>query len=199
MQLSLASFPREGVVVLCAASEEPLGDAGLCAAAEWWHRVTHAKVCLLIPNTWRESTAINRLHTIQLDSASEPVPIVEAPVRVHASALPGRPHPASVAEQILYRLIQKDPELTASLEFNQTVGVDLDQKFRIDILCRQRRVAIEVDGRDHRVATKHIADCERDFRLLTHGYVVLRLPDELVRADPELAMARIREVLRCRQ
>ena len=200
-QLSLVSFPREGVVLLCAASEEPAGDFGLVAAAEWWNRVTRAKVCLLLPNTWRKSAAVNRLATIQLDLTLAPPSALHsfpAPVRVHASPLPGMPHPASAGEQILYHRVRKDAELAVCLSFNQTITVDLDQNFRVDILCRSRRVAFEVDGRDHRTVAKYIADCERDFRLSVQGYVVIRLPEELVQADPEMAMERIRRTLRSR-
>ena len=203
----LAQAIGTSVILLCAASPVGSGDDGLVAAAEWLHRVTDARVMLLLPISWQNSSAVGRLnaaaqtevfHAVDVSSSPPPVADASPGLSVYVSAHAGRPHPASRSEQLLFQRVTTDRELAACLEFNRTVTVDLQQGFRVDILCRAKRIVIEIDGKDHRAANKYAADCERDHRLMMHGYVVLRLPDELVTSDPDLAMERIREVVRWR-
>jgi len=204
-QLSLAVCSKNLVVALCAASEQSVGAGALVAAAEWLHRVTGARVILLAPMTWQGSADFQRVNVEPEFLSFVAHPAGQAPtttigVQVHVTPLEGLPHPGSEAERALYERIKADEELAACLRFNQTVVVDLQQKFRIDIVSRSLKVAIEVDGDDHRVsAAKYCDDCARDYRLMLSGYLVLRLPNQLVLSDPELAMARIRDVVRYRR
>ena len=64
------------------------------------------------------------------------------------------------------------------------------------MLWRAGRVAVEIDGADHRAAAKYRADRDRDHRLMCAGYRVLRLTNEEVMEDCGLALAKIREVVR---
>jgi very-short-patch-repair endonuclease len=64
-----------------------------------------------------------------------------------------------------------------------------------DFICFERRLVIEIDGLSHEVAEQRVADKERDGWLQEQGFRVLRLPNELVIASTELAVARIRDAL----
>ena len=205
-QLALAVCPQNLTVVLCTSENESTGAAALVAAAEWLQRVTGARIILLTPTAWKNSSDLHRLHaepktlSFQEPPPTDPFPAgLPSGVQVHVTPQPGLPHPNSEAEGILYQRIQGDKELSACLQFNQTVEVNLGQKFRIDILCRSRRVAVEVDGDDHRALNKYCDDCNRDYRLMLNGYLVLRLPNTLVQSDPDLAIHRIRDLLHFRE
>ena len=116
---------------------------------------------------------------------------------ISATPLSGRPHPNSEAERILFDRITADAELAPLMAFNQSIRVELGQCYRIDILAAALKLAIEIDGPDHRSsAFKYMTDCERDYQLIKHGYLVLRLPNELVYCDPEQAVARMRDIVR---
>jgi len=189
------------------------GAASLVAVAEWFNRVTGASLILLLPQYWKDHPAVQRTayESLQIDLAvPKPEPFATNPfsnnrhsgagtVTFIASPLPGRPHPNSDAEQRLYRRIISDGELADLLEFNQSVSVDLGRKYRVDLLCRRHKVAIEVDGDDHfQNSSKYCDDCERDYRLMKHDYLILRLPNLLINSDLEMAVERIRDILRLR-
>jgi very-short-patch-repair endonuclease len=190
------------------------GAASLVAVAEWFNRVTGALLILLLPLSWKDHPAVQRTayESLQidpptLDRETGPTGIGyfsndSSPcgaVTFTASPLPGRPHPNSDAEQRLYRRIIADDELSPLLEFNQSVSVDLGRKYRVDLLCRRHKVAIEVDGDDHfQNSSKYCDDCERDYRLMKHDYLILRLPNLLINSDLEMAVERIRDILRLR-
>ncbi len=206
-QLAMAISPVRLTVVLgVGAGAHADGAPAVVAVAEWFHRVATATVTLLLPTGWRHCPALERVAIVE--QPFEPASGLGATFlpggatagfAFAASPLPGLPHPASAAEQLLCKRIVADTELAPLLEFNRTVTVDLGQNFRVDLLCRSRRVVVEVDGAEHRVtAGRYHTDCERDFRLMKHGYLVLRLPNALVLGDVELALSRIRELLRYR-
>jgi very-short-patch-repair endonuclease len=64
-----------------------------------------------------------------------------------------------------------------------------------DFVCSGRRLIVEIDGPSHDVQAQRLADEGRDVRLREQGFRVLRLPNELVIASTELAVARIRDAL----
>ena len=178
-QLALAVCSQELIIVLCAGPGEASGGAPLFAIAEWLRRVTGAAIVLLVPLAWKDLPELQRLGK-ERETLCVGIPVEETDptsavscLSVSVTSLPGRPHPNSDVEQLLYQRIKADEELAPLLEFNQAVAVDLEQKYQIDILCRTRRVAIEIDGSEHRItATKYAADCERDYRLMKDGYLV---------------------------
>jgi very-short-patch-repair endonuclease len=65
----------------------------------------------------------------------------------------------------------------------------------LDFVCFGRRLVVEIDGPSHEVTEQRAADNERDGWLRGQGFRVLRLPNELVIASTELAVARIRDAL----
>ncbi len=54
---------------------------------------------------------------------------------------------------------------------------------RVDLLCREHRIVVELDGPEHRIEPKFGNDRHRDYELLTAGYLVLRLTNDQVAAD----------------
>src|SRR5208282_3254350 len=67
--------------------------------------------------------------------------------------------------------------------------------FILDFICFERRLVVEIDGPSHAVPEQRLADETRDAWLREQGFQVLRLPNELVIASTELAVARIREAM----
>lgn len=123
------------------------------------------------------------------DPPPEPLILAEPDVE-------GRPHPLSAAEMRLYCLIQADAELAPLFAFNRRVPEVSQMACRVDVLWAAGRVVVEVDGPEHRGATRYRADRLRDHALMCAGYRVLRLTNEDVIEDGGLALARIRDIVR---
>jgi len=67
--------------------------------------------------------------------------------------------------------------------------------FILDFVCFERRLVVEIDGPSHAVPAQRLADETRDAWLREQGFQILRLPNELVIASTELAVARIRDAM----
>jgi very-short-patch-repair endonuclease len=65
----------------------------------------------------------------------------------------------------------------------------------LDFVCFEHRLIVEIDGPSHDVLEQRLADKVRDVWLREQGFRVLRLPNELVIASTELAVARIRDAM----
>jgi very-short-patch-repair endonuclease len=112
----------------------------------------------------------------------------------------GRPHPFSRSEQLLAARLAADRELGGLFAWNAVVETARRQAYRVDLLWSEGRVVVEVDGYDThggRAAFHH--DRERDYELLVSGYLVLRLPHDAVLSDVEIALEKIRDVVRFRR
>ena len=111
----------------------------------------------------------------------------------------GMPHPNSQGEQLIARRLQSDSELGSLFEFNQRLTTVHDSTFTVDLLWKSGRVVVEIDGYYwHSSRSMFASDRQRDFELLTSGYVVLRLPHAGVVDDPAGAIEKIRQVVRLR-
>jgi Protein of unknown function (DUF559) len=98
----------------------------------------------------------------------------------------------SAAERFLFEFLESLPETAGQFEQNAV----LDFRFgprpaEIDLLCRERRVAVEIDGYFHFLdATGYRRDRAKDWELQRRGYLVLRfLAGDVI---PELAVIRDR-------
>jgi very-short-patch-repair endonuclease len=67
--------------------------------------------------------------------------------------------------------------------------------FIVDFVCFEQRLIVEIDGPSHDGAEQRARDQEREAWLREQGFRMLRLPNELVIASTELAVARIRTAL----
>ena len=65
----------------------------------------------------------------------------------------------------------------------------------LDFVCFEHRLIVEIDGPSHDVLEQRLAGPARDAWLRDRGFRVLRLPNELVIASTELAVARIRDAM----
>ena len=107
--------------------------------------------------------------------------------------------PASAIERQVAAALDQDPELAGLFVCNAPVPVGAwGVRPRVDLLCRTRRVVVELDGPEHRAEPKFGNDRHRDYELLTAGYLVLRLTNDQVTADLPLAIEKIRAVIRLR-
>jgi BirA family biotin operon repressor/biotin-[acetyl-CoA-carboxylase] ligase len=66
----------------------------------------------------------------------------------------------------------------------------------VDFSCTAARLVVEIDGRTHDDPDRSRRDAERDVWFESRGFRVLRLSDDLVLAAPEIAVARVRSILR---
>ena len=108
----------------------------------------------------------------------------------------GAPHPQSAIEMRIWRLVQADEELRPILEFNRTVPDVALIEARADLLWLEGRVAVEIDGPEHRRLANYRRDRHRDYKLTCAGYRVLRVTNEEVAEDAALVVEKIRDVVR---
>ena len=72
--------------------------------------------------------------------------------------------------------------------------VVIGQRFIVDFCASSIRLVLEVDGGYHQEAQR--ADARRDAWLARRGYTILRLTDETVMANPQLAVELVSRALR---
>nr|WP_042669359.1 DUF559 domain-containing protein [Methylobacterium sp. B34] len=109
-------------------------------------------------------------------------------------------HHASVIEQRVAEALAQDADLKDLFVCNAPVPVGAwGVRPRVDLLCREHRIVVELDGPEHRIEPKFGNDRHRDYELLTAGYLVLRLTNDQVAADLPLAIEKIRTVVRLRR
>jgi hypothetical protein len=112
----------------------------------------------------------------------------------------GRAHHASTLEQRVEAALQRDAELGPLFSCNETVSIrGLDSPPRVDLLWREGRVVVELDGPEHQDNPKFANDRHRDYELLLAGYLVLRITNDQVETDLQRAIEKIRAVVRFRQ
>ena len=111
----------------------------------------------------------------------------------------GRPHPASVAERTLETALAVC-DWAAGRAWNQTHRPHpLVNPIRVDLLWRDERCVIEIDGAEHRSAIMFAADRQRDVRLQLDGYAVLRFTNAQVITDTESVLHQIERFLQGRR
>nr|WP_260407951.1 endonuclease domain-containing protein [Planomonospora venezuelensis] len=69
----------------------------------------------------------------------------------------------------------------------------------MDLLWRDERCVVEIDGPDHRTARKYAQDRQRDIRLQQAGYAVLRFTDDQVMTDMEAVLRQVEWFVRNRR
>jgi very-short-patch-repair endonuclease len=115
--------------------------------------------------------------------------------QVGTSPILGQPAPRSDAEQLLHAHLCRDPELGRLFGFNLRVRTRFDTTPVVDVLWQEGRLAIEIDGRDHRGETQYSMDRRRDYELTLSGYTVLRFPSGKVIEFAAVVVEEIREAV----
>lgn len=110
----------------------------------------------------------------------------------------GRPHPQSVIEQRLSKMIEADAELASKFVFNAWIEDASLKSPRVDLLWAEGRLVIELDGPEHRGRRAYRYDRHRDYELLCAGYAVVRIPNDEIVEDFAKALEKIRSVVRLR-
>ncbi len=223
-QLALA-FTGSVINIMLAVPPELL-NAGDCKgfpyAVEWLARESGLNVTVLLPQAMAANESLSPLlyrvanwttgspdscGADTLANMTVPPPDVETASLFSSPAIPeesateaeriiGSPHPRSRGEQLLAERLTHDPQLSGLFGYNQPLQTRCGHRFIVDLLWREGRVVVEVDGYYfHSNSVAFADDRDRDYRLLLSGYRVLRLPhDEIVR-DVDLAVEKIRDVV----
>lgn len=169
--------------------------------AEWIARHTGARVATLIPSGHRNARGLDSVMSgsITLDVPPSPPKRADTdrPANVVSPPIMGQPHPASEGEKLLAEALRRDPELGPLFAHNQRVDTGTQDRFLVDVVWFDGKLVVEVDGyRWHSTETNFREDRYRDYRLMTSGYLVLRLPHDLVIDDVELQVDKIRDMVR---
>jgi very-short-patch-repair endonuclease len=204
-QLALAIDPSPLLIALILHDTNPATGAvhGLARTSEWLARHTSARVVVVVPQALDCS---NELDSISFDAArlsasqgrSEPCPGQR--LRVSVSPLIGQPHPLSRGEQMLAKRLAQDEMLAGLFQFNIRVGARNGNQYLVDLVWKEGKIIVEVDGYEfHSDRGAFSSDRRRDYELIISGYLVLRLPQDEVVEDVELAVEKIRDLVRYRR
>src|SRR6266853_276823 len=118
------------------------------------------------------------------------------PARARFITVHTRAHHGSTIEQRFEAPLRRDTELGPLFSCNETVSIDGFGSPRVDLLWREGRVVVELDGPDHQDDPKFANDRHRDYELLVAGYLVLRITNDQVETDLQRAIEKIRAVVR---
>lgn len=139
-------------------------------------------------------SAVDRFPSVRVTAAALPIGVSTVVDRFRPLSYPpivGHPHPGSEPEKILCRALDNQPWATGR-EHNRAVRLgSLSSPFTVDVLWRTERVVVEIDGDEHRAATKFGADRMRDNQLQTEGFIVLRFTNSQVIDDHEHVVATV--------
>lgn len=114
-------------------------------------------------------------------------------IRFPAAA--GRPHPASDAEQALEAALATC-DWAVGRAWNQTYQSNpLTNPIRVDLLWRNERCVVEVDGPEHRAPLMFAADRCRDVQLQLDGFAVLRFTNDQIATDTKTVLHQIERFL----
>ncbi|MEV6842468.1 DUF559 domain-containing protein [Actinoplanes sp. NPDC051411] len=182
------SFGRDRMALLV---RVPIGlaadeEQSLAFAARW---LTDHGRC----GAWFTGAALTSVDTVETVHV-EPV---NAAARTGGrfSAAAGKPHPASTAERLLETALAAN-EWACDREWNQLHRPHpLTNPVRVDLMWRADRCIVEIDGAEHREATKFAADRQRDVLLQLGGYAVLRFTNDQVIQHRDLVVSQIRQFL----
>jgi very-short-patch-repair endonuclease len=193
-QLMLAVDPTGLILLASMDAEQPYAAAARIAALEWCAG-NGATIVILCPTRPPPSPPFDRI----LYGALE-ITQVAAPVTSRLIAPLGKAHHKSKTEEQVRLAVLKDPELGPLFEFNKCAPTNvLGQTPCVDLLWREGRVVVELDGPEHFVDPKYGQDRHRDYELLVAGYLVLRITNAQAATDLQHAVEKIRNVVRYRQ
>jgi len=94
------------------------------------------------------------------------------------------------AEAMIWREVRNRCCLGAKFQRQVPLG-----NYIVDFVCFEHRLIVEIDGPSHQNDEAAQSDAQRDAWLAKERFRILRLPNDLVIASTELAVARIRAAL----
>lgn len=193
---------RAGLILVAAVADASPQEGNMVHALEWVARHADIAVVALFTKLPENVPPFDRIAYSACRVTSEIVLEPTAPVPDGGQWLTpvvGRPHPLSMTEQRLASALRLDKELGPLFGFNQFVETSRGTRPKVDLLWRDGRVVVELDGfADHGTRSAFMQDRNRDYELTSSGYVVLRLVNEEVAQDLAKAIEKIRDVVRIR-
>ncbi|MBT0565728.1 endonuclease domain-containing protein [Williamsia sp. CHRR-6] len=198
------AYARESIVVILQSNEShavSIADQTALAQAASWLAEHGRIVVWLTQSTAPDIDRFSWLNSLSAHARADRPDVADEPTGSAVSIAPlrGMPAPNSPAEQALERALARTTWAGArcwnTLLDNRS---HLDAPMRIDVLWRDARLAVEIDGPDHRGVDKYAADRRRDNMLQRVGYVVLRFTNEQVLDDVGLVVAEIESMVAVR-
>jgi very-short-patch-repair endonuclease len=196
------AYQRDAVALLVTSTDLPPGQQRSAAAAYEWLS-NHGHFAFWLAD--QAPPAIDRFPTINAGSAA---PITEptsaddgqrAPAIVEYPAPIGKPHPGSVAEQLMERHLAACEWAVGRMWNTLHRGHPLAPPIRVDLMWEDERCVVEIDGSDHRTASKYADDRRRDNALVLDAFAVLRFTNEEVVGDPQRVVGTIEQLLTSRR
>ncbi|MCT9934274.1 DUF559 domain-containing protein [Planotetraspora sp. A-T 1434] len=134
------------------------------------------------------------------ETAPVPLDVPQTAARaLRFPAVAGMPHPASSAEKALEAALASR-EWARGRAWNQThQSGPLTNPIRVDLLWRDERCVVEIDGPEHRVRGNFEADRRRDVQLQLDGFAVLRFTNAHVMTDTDAVVVQIERFLQDRR
>jgi very-short-patch-repair endonuclease len=123
----------------------------------------------------------------------------DSPIALLLPPVYGKPHPQSLIEQRLAKMIEADAELMSKFVFNALIKDVSLKSPRVDLLWADGRLVIELDGTEHRSRRAYRDDRHRDYELLCAGYAVVRIPNDEIVEDFQKTVEKIRTVVKLRR
>lgn len=211
-QLALAVDPSPLLIALLLDEESPAADSlhGLSRASEWLAREARARLVLIVPEVLQGSSALDgvsfeavRVFSREVESGTglteDGCETGLSTPRLTVSPLIGRPNPASRGELMLARRLEADRELAGLFRYNVRVDTKRGTSPLVDLVWESGKLVVEVDGYYHHSdASAFSRDRRRDYELMISGYLVLRLPEDEVADDVEIAVEKVRELVALR-
>jgi hypothetical protein len=193
-QLLLAIDPAGLVLIADIDPASPVRAAPVLEALEWCAR-HGAAVVVLFSAVPTHMPPYDRVLYGAFEVVRDPVPVESRFIGPRSRA-----HHASAVERRVEAALAVDAELGPLFSCNELVSLGpLRTAPRVDLLWREGRVVVELDGPEHRRDPAFSADRHRDYELLVAGYLVLRITNEQVEADLQRAVEKIRDVVRLRR
>jgi very-short-patch-repair endonuclease len=189
-----------GAVTLVPALARPPDAAeapALAFALQWLARSSGAAVVALLPG--QAAVGLERLDCAWL-AVTDPPPGADGPSVSWTGPVEGHPQWNSQAEQRMAAALALDECLAPLFAFNQTVMTCRGGHPRVDLLWREGRLVVEIDGYpDHTTRIAFRQDRQRDYELAISGYLVLRLTADEVLNDLQMSLDKLRDAVMFRR
>jgi len=131
-------------------------------------------------------------------ASSRPIEVVHGMPPVRQPRRRGKSR--SKPEEALWHSLQNDSQLRGLFEQNAEVQTIFQTRLCVDLLWRAGRLIVEIDGYYHHSHQDQFAnDRQRDYETGVSGYVALRLTDDEVLSDTQLATQKIRRYVQIRK
>jgi len=170
--------------------------APIITALDWCRRHGAAVVALLGEEPEPESPWDLLLYDALI---VDPLPVEPAARRLilPSSDIASR---GSAIERRMREALQAAPDLAGLFEDEITLQLGaLGPTPRVDLLWRDGKVVVELDGPEHERDPNYGADRHRDYELLVAGYLVLRLTNAEVQLDLSRSLEKVRRVVNLRR